>query len=272
MAKSAAAKSSALKKNDPAKGSAVARTSSMEKPQLEWTSVEQMRPTQCSVGYIEVELKMRELGERAKDPKALARYLKGHPIPAVMGPDERMYLTDHHHMGLAMCKLSDEWDASPRGAGRNPFRKCCFQIQHDYSDKPDLSLSDFFKKMEGHGLCHPYDGRGERTGQPPKSLLMLEDDPYRSLAGLARKAGAYDKVALPYTEFKWADFLRSRIKVGAIKTATLPEVIVRAVELARSEAAKGLPGYRGKEHHGETPTVEQVGERIKVRHGAADEE
>lgn len=265
MGKSTAVKEAALEKEARAKKAQAC------KPKLEWTSVEQMRPTQCSVGYIEVELKMRELGERAKDPKALERYLKGHPIPAVMGPDARMYLTDHHHMGLAMCKLSDEWDAGPRGAGRNPFRKCCFKIQHDYSDKPDLSMANFFEKMEGHGLCHPYDGRGERNGPPPKSLLLLEDDPYRSLAGLARKAGAYDKVDLPYTEFKWAGFFRGLVKPGMIKAATLPEAIARAVELARTAAAKGLPGYLGKAAPGETPTVEEVRERLAVRHGAADE-
>ena len=40
------------------------------------------------------------------------------------------------------------------------------------------------------------------------SLCSLVDDPYRSLAGLARKAGTYDKVDVPFTEFKWANYLR----------------------------------------------------------------
>jgi hypothetical protein len=64
-----------------------------------------------------------------------------------------MYLTDHHHTGLALVKLTSEWDESDRPAATNPFRKCCFQIVKDCSDRHELSMrcgprvaSDLHKK------------------------------------------------------------------------------------------------------------------------------
>src|ERR1035437_278754 len=176
-----------------------------------------MRPTQCSVGYLEVQMKMDELRQRAQKPTELEKYLKGHPIPAVLGPDARMYLTDHHHMGLALEKLADEWDAGDNPAAKNPFRNCCFQVLKDLSGKLDLTMKLFFAKMEEHHLSHPFDGQGKRVDKIPKYLTELVDDPYRSLAGLARKAGAYDKVAVPFTEFQWAAYLRAQVDVRPLR-------------------------------------------------------
>lgn len=83
-----------------------------------WTSTDAMRPTQGAVGYLEVRLKMQELRQRAAKPEALESYLKIHPIPAVHGPDGRMYLTDHHHMGLALENLAEEWDTDENPASK----------------------------------------------------------------------------------------------------------------------------------------------------------
>lgn len=240
---------------------------------VEWTSVEAMRPTQCAVGYIEVALKMRELSARGSDPKALKKYLKGHPIPAVLGPDGRMYLTDHHHMGLALCRLSERWDAGDGGAGLNPFRMCCFNVQADFSNQPQMSLKGFYAAMEARGLCHPYDGQGLRSKAPPSSLDQLQDDPYRALAGLARKAGAFDKAPMAYAEFKWADFLRDKIPVGWIAPAKLADAIHEACLLARSSLAKGLPGFKGPLGPNEQPaSIQSIQARLVTKFGAADED
>jgi hypothetical protein len=174
-------------------------------------------------------------------------------------------------MGLAMCKLSEEWDASARGAGLNPFRRCCFEIKNDYSDQVELCMEDFFSKMEALGLCHPYDGAGKRDGPPPRDLTLLQDDPYRSLAGLARKAGAFDKVDLPYTEFKWADFFRTRIDSDLMAQASLAQAIRKAFMLARTENAKDLPGFKGSKNGKAAPSIQQIKERLSSRHGAADD-
>jgi hypothetical protein len=72
----------------------------------------------------------------------------------------------------------------------------------------------------------------------------LLDDPYRSLAGYVRDAGAYEKTPTAFAEFLWADFFRPRILVGN----TRPEFhqsVDSAVKLATSSEAAHLPGYKG---------------------------
>lgn len=242
----------------------------MSELKTQCTSTDAMRPTQGAVGYLEVQLKMRELRERVATQGSIERYLKFHPIPAVLGPDGRMYLTDHHHMGLALIKLAQEWDEDDRPAARNPFRACYFQIVKDLSDQVDISMRQFFLKMEAHNRCHPYDGSGHRIERLPKYLSELVDDPYRSLAGLARKAGAYDKVDVPYTEFKWADFLRTRVSRSLITEEHIANAIQQAIALANDGSASRLPGFRGIRPVEELPSLDEIRERISIRHGADD--
>jgi hypothetical protein len=217
-----------------------------------------------------VDLKMQELRDRAQKSGSLEKYLKIHPIPAVMGPDRRMYLTDHHHMGLALVKLADEWDATDKPAAKNPYRICCFQVVRDLSDRHELTMRQFFAKMEEHNLIHPFDGHGRRVDKTPKYLSELVDDPYRSLAGLARKAGAYDKVAVPFTEFKWADYLRDKVPVKLICMEHIAQAIQLAVVLANKTAAASLPGFHGSKPAAELPTLTEIQERLSKRHGADD--
>lgn len=239
-------------------------------PKIRWTSTDVMRPTQCSVGYLEVQLKMQEFRERTLKQDSLGKYLKEHPIPAVLGPDGRMYLTDHHHMGLALVRLSDEWDAGEAPAIKNPYRACCFQIVKDMSDRQDLSMRHFFSKMEEHQLSHPFDGHGKRVEKIPRYLSDLVDDPYRSLAGLARKAGAYNKVDVPFTEFKWADYLRDKVIASLICQEHLAQAIYQAVVFANDPAAAKLPGFHGGKPAAELPSLTEIQDRLSKRHGADD--
>jgi hypothetical protein len=237
---------------------------------VQWTRTDAMRPTQCSVGFLEVQFKMREMRERSVKPDELAKYLKGHPIPAVLGPDGCMYLTDHHHMGLSLVKLTNEWDESDRPAALNPYRNCCFQIVRDYSERLELTMKQFFGKLEENHLSHPFDGNGKRVGKIPKYLSELVDDPYRSLAGLARKAGAFDKVNIPFTEFRWADYLRDKVDARAISKESLAKSIHQAIILANDPAAAALPGFHGGKSLAELPSLSEITDRLVKRHGADD--
>jgi hypothetical protein len=227
-----------------------------------------MRPTQCAVGFLEVGLKMLELRERAQKSGSLEKYLKGHPIPAVRGPDGRMYLTDHHHMGLAMVKLANEWDASEQPAAKNPYRSCSFQIFNDLSVEEEMSMQQFFAWMESHQLSHPFGGQGQRLSAIPKYLTELVDDPYRSLAGLARKAGAFEKVDIPFAEFKWADYLRDKVDSKLICKEQVAHAIQQAVALAREPGASDLPGFRAAKTVAELPSLVEIQERLDKRFGA----
>ena len=69
------------------------------------------------------------------------------------------------------------------------------------------------------------------------------DDPYRSLAGLARTEGAYTKGPEDYfIEFVWANFYRTRIKIKKGKDGFV-KALKKAVKLSHSPEASGQPGY-----------------------------
>ena len=100
--------------------------------------------------------------------------------------------------------------------------------------------------MDFHGWAHPFDARGRRRpfSELPKTIKGMEDDPYRSLAGELRALGGFAKDSTPFSEFLWADFLRPRIKLKAIK-ADFDAALTKALALAKTADADYLPGWSG---------------------------
>ena len=84
----------------------------------------------------------------------------------------------------------------------------------------------------------------------------LQDDPYRSLARAVRgKRKGWKKTRIPFTEFLWADFLRSYSASFAmlaegehVEDKENRAVYDFAIQLCRSDAAMLLPGYIGLLH------------------------
>jgi hypothetical protein len=78
----------------------------------------------------------------------------------------------------------------------------------------------------------------------PKRILDLRDDPYRSLAWLVREQNGFKQVSVPYMEFLWGNFFRSRIRIegGAEGYA---RALSAAMRICHSPEAKDLPGYIG---------------------------
>jgi hypothetical protein len=60
-----------------------------------------------------------------------------------------------------------------------------------------------------------------------------------------REQNGYKEVDAPFLEFQWANFLRSRIKIGPGGKGYERAVPV-AMRLCRSPEAKDLPGYIGR--------------------------
>lgn len=93
------------------------------------------------------------------------------------------------------------------------------------------------------------------------------------MAGIARKAGAYEKVpGLAYQEFQWADFFRTRIDASHIHRDNLAVAIKAAVDLAAGEEALGLPGSKAVRQVHELPSLEQIKARLAKKHGQPDAE
>jgi hypothetical protein len=197
-------------------------------PSLASVRLARLRPTQLTVGYLEVTLKAREWARMAK--KRRKSELENHVFPAVLGPGQEYFIIDHHHLGIALI------DAGIKDVG--------VAVLDDLSW---LESSVFWRTMEYRSWSHPYDRRGRRCDyrDMPRHLTQLEDDPYRSLAGLVRRAGGFAKDSEPFVEFLWADFFRPRVAVRLIKRE-LRRATALGLRLAHTSEARYLPGWTGK--------------------------
>ncbi|MBI3555530.1 MAG: chromosome partitioning protein ParB, partial [Deltaproteobacteria bacterium] len=109
----------------------------------------------------------------------------------------------------------------------------------------DLDKAAFWDKMAKKSWVYPYDesGRGPRpVSDLPHTVDQMTDDPYRSLAGEVRSAGGYQKSEVPFTEFIWANFFRTRIPAKELNS-DFDQAVKDGVKLAHTSAAKALPGY-----------------------------
>jgi len=187
-----------------------------------------LRPTQVTVGYVEVEEKRREWTELNK--KQRRELLESHVFPCVLGPKGRYYIVDHHHLGLALLQ---------EGTQRTQLTV----LENFEYLAPDI----FWRVMEFRRWTHPYDASGRRVAYAdlPKQLTELEDDPYRSLAGLVRRAGGFAKDTEPFSEFLWADFFRTQLSAKQV-TDTRRKVLKIGLALAHSVEARYLPGWSGE--------------------------
>lgn len=195
-------------------------------------ALEDLQPTQMTVGAAEVAAKRAQwAGLKRKERE---RLLTSHCFPAVKGPKGRYYITDHHHLGLALHEehVDKVW-VMP------------------LADLSGIEGDTFWRMMEFRRWAHPYDDKGQRADYAaiPTKISKLRDDPYRSLAGFVRQAGGYAKDAAPFSEFLWADFFRPQVSRKALQAAgasALPvELLQHSVALARSAAAHYLPGWSG---------------------------
>jgi hypothetical protein len=187
-----------------------------------------LRPTQITVGYAEVVHKRREWAGLAR--KARRDLLESHCFPAALGPRERYYIVDHHHLGLALHEEGVE--------------RISVMLLEDLSY---LEPPIFWRVMEQRRWAHPFDQSGARRDYDaiPSKLAQLVDDPYRSLAGFLRTAGGYAKDASPFAEFMWADYLRQHITPQQIETS-MDAVVRDSLGLASSPQARYLPGWSGR--------------------------
>lgn len=197
-------------------------------PKIQPSALRQLLPTQLTVGMIEVRDKTRHLA--AMKPKDQQDFLEQHPMPVVIGPGGKRYITDHHHLGRAALDAGID----------TAF----------FSQEGDLSKVDgaeFWNEMNRNLWVHPLDENGVRHHYTaiPGDLKKLADDVYRSLAAFVRNAGGYDKTTEPFAEFVWADFFRRMVPVEDVR-ANFNAAVEMAVPLARSQSAARLPGYRRK--------------------------
>ena len=189
--------------------------------------IAELRPTQITVGMREVQAKRhqwRQL-EGAKE----GAFLGKHMIPVILGPKQRHYVIDHHHLARA---LHDEGVESI--------------LVTVVANLSKIEKDAFWVVLDNRGWTHPYDENGRRRDHAniPKNVAGLLDDPFRSLAGELRRAGGFAKDTTPFSEFLWADFLRRRLKRKHVDQ-DFDTALKEAFDLAKSMDANYLPGWCG---------------------------
>jgi len=196
-------------------------------PLLHMVPILDLKPTQMTVGMIEVERKRKTWA--AKRVEAKNATLETHMVPVALGPGGERYITDHHHLARAL------WEE-----GQKEVYVTIIGDLH----KADRSY--FWNMMNYHGWTHPYDQKGRRCAyeELPKTVAGMADDPYRSLSGALRNIGGYAKDSTPFSEFVWADFFRPRLKRKDV-TRDFDAALKEAYRLAKAAEADFLPGWCG---------------------------
>jgi hypothetical protein len=199
----------------------------VREPMLTLVAIADLRPTQITVGMREVKAKRKHWRETAETKGG--KFLGKHMIPVILGPKERNFVIDHHHLALALHEES--------------VKEIAVTVIANLSA---LEPDSFWFVMDNHNWMHPFDDKGRRCGYKdiPKSVADLVDDPFRSLAGELRRAGGFAKDTTPFSEFIWADFLRRRMKRKLIEK-DFERAVEQALELAKSMDADYLPGWCG---------------------------
>jgi hypothetical protein len=191
------------------------------------TPILSLRPTQITLGYEEVRAKRDSW--KTKTAEQLSGFLRSHLVPTILGPGRQLYLIDHHHLARALHEEGVEQ-----------------LFVTTVADLSRLTKDHFWTVMDMRGWTHPYDPKGRRRpySDLPTTVEGMEDDPYRSLAGELRNVGGFAKDSTPFAEFLWADFLRPRFKVKAIR-ADFQSALAKAVLLSKTGDADYLPGWCG---------------------------
>jgi hypothetical protein len=196
-------------------------------PRFHPVAIDDLRPTQLTVGMREVDEKRARWRAQPEDKKA--DFLGSHFIPVVLGPDKTPYVIDHHHLARALHEEG--------------VKDVAVTVIADLSG---LEPSAFWFYLDNRAWTFLYDAAGERQTRKdlPKHIKDMADDPFRSLAGELRRAGGFAKEVTPFSEFLWADFLRRRITRK--QAAGHPEsALEEALRLAKSQDAAYLPGWCG---------------------------
>ena len=199
----------------------------VREPILKPVAITDLRPTQITVGMREVSEKRKRW--REMKTKKGEKFLGNHMIPVILGPKDRHYVIDHHHLALALYKEG--------------VKDVVVAVVSNLSM---LEADAFWIVLDSRNWMHPFNDEGRRCSYTdiPKSVNKLKDDPFRSLAGELRRAGGFAKDTTVFSEFLWADFLRRRIKRKLVEN-DFDHALETALKLAKSQDAVYLPGWCG---------------------------
>lgn len=189
-----------------------------------------LHPTQAALGWREVLFKRAKLD--AKDAAALAAYLQDKDVPIVVGPGGVPFMSDGHHTIRALLE-SKHADKTVYG--------------HVFANWSTLAPAEFWARMQASNYTYLKDAAGRALAPEhlPASLEAMQPDPWRGLAWALMEAGAFTELkGVFFQEFRWADFLRERVKWDDANEADFQRALAEAKALAAAPAAAALPGWK----------------------------
>lgn len=194
---------------------------------LRRVNIADLHPTQANVGFREVKRKKSKI-ENFKSHKDRDEYFQQNSVPIVLGPDGQIYMIDHHHFTMAAAQAG--------------YDQVYVHIVADFSS---FNTREFWHEMKKKAWVYLKDnGKKISEYQLPRYITRLTNDPYRALAGKVRQKEGFNKTEIPFAEFQWADFFRTRISEEIIEK-DYSEAVAIAIKLAQTDEAKRLPGYKG---------------------------
>ena len=115
---------------------------------IQQAAIKSLCPTQLTVGMIEVEAKRKRLA--ALSPKDQQDFLEAHPMPVVIGPGKKLYITDHHHLARAALEAG--------------VATGYFTVEADLASH---GTQEFWEEMDKNQWVHPLDQNGIRHAMFP---------------------------------------------------------------------------------------------------------
>lgn len=195
-------------------------------------AVANLQPTQWCIGLAEVWSRQNDFAKESRRERLA--YLKGKPVPLVRNASGEFWMVDRHHRLRALLGLDPQ--ATTWG--------------YVIAELDCTSRREVLQDLERRGWLYLIDGRGQGPRQLlelPNNLMKLEDDPYRSLVWKLKQEGVIKPQAqIPYHEFRWGAWLRSR-PLPPFSSAQLEPALPAARHLVRSSGAAHLAGWTGNQ-------------------------
>lgn len=198
---------------------------------VEKMSVYALFPGQFAVGAKVAQVKIDKLKNFNKEDRMA--YLENRPVSVILGPENRAYLVDGHHLSFALIQAGHD--------------QIWVRVIEDWSH---LSHDDFAQNMADQSKVRLVDEHGQPRDfyDLPVRIDLLPDDPYRTLADFVqRKKGFFKDRNVLFQEFIWGDYLRGQPELSFLapgaSTEDYEKALTIALRLAHSTGAAGLPGY-----------------------------
>lgn len=195
--------------------------------------IAELQPTQMCVGLAEVRSRQRDFAEETAEERRA--YLASKPVPLVQGGVGHHWMIDRHHRLRGLVEL----DPSAIAFG------------YVVLDLGTASRGQVLEELRRRGWLYLYDGRGvgpQQATSLPGRLADLLDDPYRSLVWkLKREKRIAPQPLIPFHEFRWGAWLRSR-PLPPFSSERLEPALPPARALVASGAAAHLAGWTGRSH------------------------